>query len=43
MIENTFYLVNVCDHVSFIISQRNGVVAEEIDVINALKGSLAKF
>lgn len=43
MIEKTFYLVNVGDHVSYIISQRNGVVAEEIEVINALKGALSDF
>ncbi len=43
MIEKTFYLVNVCDHVSYNLSQRNGVVVEEIDVINHLKGELAKF
>lgn len=43
MIEKTFYLVNVGDHVSYILSKRNGVVAEEIEVINNLKGALAEF
>lgn len=43
MIEKTFYLVNVGDHVSFMLSQKNGVVAEEIEVINKLKGTLAGF
>ena len=43
MIEKTFYLVNVGDHVSYIISKRNGVVAEEIEVINSLKDSLSEF
>lgn len=43
MIEKTFYLVNVGDHVSYILSQRNGVIAEEIEVINSLKGALADF
>ena len=43
MIEKTFYFVNVGDHVSYIISKRNGVVAEEIGVIDNLKESLAKF
>lgn len=43
MIEKTFYFVNVGDHVSYILSKRNGVIAEEIDVINHLKGSLAEF
>lgn len=43
MLERTFYFVNVGDHVSYILSQRNGVVAAEIDVIDMLKGSLAKF
>ena len=43
MIEKTFYLVNVGDHVSYILSKRNGVVAEEIEVINNLKGALSNF
>ena len=43
MIEKTFYFVNVGDHVSYILSQRNGVEAAEIDVINSLKGALADF
>jgi len=43
MIERTFFLINVCDHVSLVLSDMNGVVAEEIDVINKLKGALAKF
>lgn len=43
MIEKTFYFVNVGDHVSYILSKRNGVIAEEIDVINNLKGALANF
>ena len=43
MIEKTFFLVNLGDHVSFLLSQMNGVIAEEIDVINKLKGALAKF
>lgn len=43
MIEKTFYFVNVGDHVSYILSKRNGVIAEEIDVINHLKGALAEF
>lgn len=43
MIEKTFYLINVGDHASYNLSQRNGVVVEEIDVINYLKGELAKF
>jgi glucose/mannose-6-phosphate isomerase len=43
MIEKTFYFVNVGDHVSYIISKRNGVVAEEIEVINSLKDSLSEF
>ena len=43
IIEKTFYFVNVGDHVSYILSERNGVVAEEIEVINNLKGALAKF
>jgi len=43
MIEKTFYFVNVGDHVSYILSKRNGVIAEEIEVINNLKGALAKF
>jgi len=41
--EKTFYLVNLCDHASFILSQENGVEAAEIDVIDMLKGELAKF
>jgi len=43
MIEKTFYLINVGDHASYNLSARNGVVVEEIDVINYLKGELAKF
>jgi hypothetical protein len=43
MIEKTFFLVNVGDHISFLLSQMNGVVAEEINVINKLKGVLANF
>ncbi len=43
LIEKTFYFVNVGDHVSYILSKRNGVIAEEIEVINNLKGALAKF
>ena len=43
MIEKTFYLVNVGDHVSYILSKRNGVVADEIEVINNLKGALSNF
>lgn len=43
IIERTFYFVNVGDHVSYILSQRNGVEAAEIDVIDMLKGSLANF
>ena len=43
MIEKTFYLINVCDHVSFNLSKRNNVIVEEIEVINYLKGELAKF
>jgi hypothetical protein len=43
MIEKTFYLINVCDHVSFNLSKRNNVIVEEIEVINYLKRELAKF
>ena len=43
MIEKTFYLINVGDHVSYILSKKNGVIAEEIEVINKLKGALADF
>lgn len=43
MIEKTFFLVNVGDHISFLLSKMNGVVAEEINVINKLKGALANF
>lgn len=43
MIEKTFYFVNVGDHVSYILSERNGVIAKEIDVINRLKGELSNF
>jgi len=43
MIEKTFYFVNVGDHVSYILSKRNGVSAKEIDVIDNLKGALAEF
>ena len=43
MYEKTFYLINVGDHATFNLSKRNGVVVEEIDVINYLKGELAKF
>jgi glucose/mannose-6-phosphate isomerase len=41
MIEKTFYFVNVGDHVSYLLSKRNGVIAEEIEVIDNLKGALA--
>jgi len=43
MIEKTFYLINVGDHATYNLSKLNGVVVEEIDVINYLKGELAKF
>ena len=43
MIEKTFYLINVCDHASFNLSKLNKVIVEEIEVINYLKGELAKF
>ena len=43
MIEKTFFLINVGDHTSFLLSQRNGIDAEEIDVINELKEALDKF
>lgn len=43
MIEKTFYFVNVGDHVSYILSKRNGVIAEEIEVIDNLKDALADF
>ena len=43
MIEKTFYFVNVGDHASYILSKRNGVIAEEIEVIDNLKDALADF
>ena len=43
IIENTFYLINLCDHVSYNLSKKNNVIAEEIDVIDYLKSELQKF
>ena len=42
IIENTFYHINLGDWVSWYLSEMNNVDAIEIDVINFLKGELAK-
>jgi len=42
VIENTFYHINLGDWVSWYLSEMNNVDAIEIDVINFLKGELAK-
>jgi len=42
VIENTFYHINLGDWVSWCLSEMNNVDAIEIDVINFLKGELAK-
>ena len=42
LIENTLYLINLSDWVSWYLSEMNNVDAIEIDVINFLKEELAK-
>jgi glucose/mannose-6-phosphate isomerase len=42
IIERSIYLINVVDWASFYLSELNNVDATEIDVINTLKGQLAK-
>ena len=43
LIENTLYLINIGDWVSWYLSEMNSVDAIEIDVINFLKSELAKI
>ena len=43
LIENSLYLINLGDWVSWYLSEMNNVDAIEIDVIEFLKGELAKF
>ena len=43
VIENTLYHINIGDWVSWYLSEMNNVDAIEIDVINYLKGELAKI
>jgi glucose/mannose-6-phosphate isomerase len=42
LIENSLYLINLGDWVSWYLSEMNNVDAIEIDVIDFLKGELAK-
>jgi glucose/mannose-6-phosphate isomerase len=42
VIENSLYHINLGDWVSWYLSEMNNVDAIEIDVINFLKGELAK-
>ena len=43
LIENTLYHIHLGDWVSWFLSEMNNVDAIEIDVINFLKGELAKI
>ena len=43
VIENTLYHINLGDWISWYLSEMNNVDAIEIDVINYLKGELAKI
>lgn len=43
VLENALYLIHIGDWLSYYLSELNGVDILEIDVINFLKGELAKF
>ena len=42
VIERSYYLIHVGDWISVILAEMNGVDAIEVDVIDYLKGELAK-